>query len=234
VVSVSLHGQIIQGSVSEAGTERPIRYAGITVFDTLGARVAATSTSLGGTYALKLPEEGVFSLSVVAIGYSRETRGPVEVPDGESVVVDLELEPAAVTLPGIWVEVERARLDKYLNGQGFYRRSRTAGSGYFFSPERIEEINPFDLHDLVSKVPGVWYRQTWRGSALTCISHGDSRAPRVYLDGQKVSESELDLLAPVNSIAAMEIYRGGASLPVEFSATGSERHSDCVVLIWSK
>ncbi|MGD2123545.1 MAG: carboxypeptidase regulatory-like domain-containing protein, partial [Gemmatimonadota bacterium] len=213
---------------------RPIPYVGITVFDTLGTRVAATATSLGGTYALALPEEGVFNLSVAAIGYSKETRGPLEIPDGESVVVDLELEPSAITLPGIVVEVERARIDKYLTGQGFYQRSRTAGGGYFFFPEDIEKIDPFDLQDLVSRVPGVWYEWSWRGSSLTCISHGTSRTPRVYLDGIKVSASELDLLAPVRSIAAMEIYRGGASLPVEFSATGSDRESSCVVLIWSK
>lgn len=229
-----LHGQIVEGAIRQVGTEQPIRHAGITVFDTLGNRVAATATSLNGTYALALPTEGVFNLSVAAIGYSKETRGPIQIPDQETVVVDFELEPSAIELPGIWVEVERARIDKYLNGQGFYRRHHTHGSGYFITPEKIEEIDPVDLQDLVSRVPGVWYQWNWRGSSLTCISHGSQNLPRVYLDGLRVSANALDRLAPVTSIAAMEIYRGGASLPLEFSATGSDRDAACVVLIWSK
>lgn len=66
-------------------------------------------------------------------------------------------------------------------------------------------------------------------SSRSFANPGDE-APRVYLDGVRVPSSNVDAIAPVKFLAAVEVYRGGASMPLEFSGTGSS----CVVLLWTK
>ena len=236
LVPENLVGQTVRGTLSEETARRPIPNAAVTLSDTAGATVAMTLTNGEGHFTLAAPSPGVYFLSAAAIGYGRGSNGPFELTDGSPLEIELHLQPSPITLPGIRIEVERARTDKFLATQRFYRRQKRGG-GYFFTPEQIEEIDPFDYQDLLSRVPGIWFVDAgWRGTYLTCASSSRSlsrpgdEAPRVYLDGMRVSSSNLETYAPVQTIVAVEVYRGGASIPLEFSATGSS----CVVLVWTK
>ena len=228
--------QSVGGFLTEEGSERSIRNASVTLSDSAGSTVAGTLTNWNGHFTLDAPGPGFYSLSAAAIGYGRGSNGPFELSDGSHLEIEFRLRLSPITLPGIRIEVERARTDKFITTQGFYQRQKR-GSGYFFSPERIEKIDPIDYQDLLNRVPGVRYVDAgWGGSNIVCASSSRSlanpgdEAPRVYLDGMPVSSQNLHTLARIGDIAAVEVYRGGASIPVEFPATGSS----CLELVWTK
>ena len=227
--------QSVRGRLKEEGTERFIPSGAITLLDAAGVAVETTLTNRSGRFSIGAKESGSYSLSAAAIGYARATAGPFDLTENQVLDIELQLEPSAITLPGIRIEVERARIDEYLEIQGFYTR-RDRGHGYFFTSDDIEKINPIDFSDLFFRVPGVWMAEGWQGSQLFCASSSRSienpgpERPRVYLDGLQVPSSNLRTLVRVRDVAAIEVYKGGASLPVQFSATGAS----CVVLVWTK
>lgn len=149
-------------------------------------------------------------------------------------------------LEGIDVEVD-AR-DVMLNRQGFYERMANVVGGRFLTPEAIRGRNARRPSDLLETLPGIRLRPVRQGSGRVLWLSGTERAtlaapgvelcgPRVFIDdtlvfegGTRAGAAPIDELVDIHSIAAVELYRGGASLPARYA--GAE--SGCgVLLIWT-
>jgi TonB-linked SusC/RagA family outer membrane protein len=87
----------ISGLVTDGQSGRPIGAAQVFV---VGSNVSA-ATNMEGRYTLRVPP-GTFSVRVLSIGYSEETR-QVTVAEGRTATADFELRPSAVALSPVVV-----------------------------------------------------------------------------------------------------------------------------------
>jgi hypothetical protein len=165
-------------------------------------------------------------------------RVPVQFAAGQVASTRMTLSTDAVTLAGVEVVVDP--VIRNLQQRGFYARQRQ-GMGSFMTGDRIDELRPIRTLDIFRRMRGfmVVYDgrgymdlQTTRGTAGV----GDCTAPLIFLDGTLVPartssrENALSFINP-ESLAGVEAYAGGASIPAEYNVTGSA----CgVVLLWTR
>jgi len=115
---------------------------------------------------------------------------------------------------------------EYLDWQGFYHRKKV-GFGHFITPEEIEERQPFDFYPLLKRDPFVtgMLRATGNDGIRMTSRGGGYCSPSIIVDGGGNS------VPPVEAIIGVEIYKGTASVPLQYSFLGG----DCgLVLIWTK
>jgi hypothetical protein len=214
-------GRLI-GRVYDAMTEKPVATAAVSV--TGHAQESASNRQ--GRFILSDVRSGVGHLEVRRLGYA-PLRHRIDLTPGVTTEVDIGLVPTPVEMEPIVATVTRLRR---LEIKGFYERKywgELTGNGYFFSPEYIERWRPSDVRFLVvSNVPGIaWDGKNRRMSAgfssLTCKM-------KFFLDGFEVAGWPG---IPGSLLAGVEVYKGPASLPAEF--TGSDARCGAVV-IWTK
>lgn len=104
---VSSGAQTVVGTVTDAESRAPIEAALVTLGDSTGARRAGTLTDAQGTFRLRAPAPGEYSLQVERLGYETSPSRPVRVGPGEGVRVSFELASRAIELEGIEVQGER-------------------------------------------------------------------------------------------------------------------------------
>jgi hypothetical protein len=174
---------------------------------------------------------GPTTLRVRRLGF-RPDSVQVDVQPGTPSNLTLTLRSVPQQLAPILVQAT-ARTSGRLSG--FYHR-REIGNGRFFTREEIEKQNLMHLTDLFRRIPGMAISDrgaTSRNSVR--IRGGNARCwPLVWLDGNPLAAGEFDLdnIQP-NSIDAMEVYSGVATIPAEFM--GPRGLGSCgVIVIWSR
>jgi len=236
-------GRVV-GQVRDARTHRPVVAAEISV----GSRAAVVQSNRTGRFVLSGLPVGEHELSFRHIGFSPLTHS-VTVTRGHTTEVDARLSPDPVELEPLVATATRPRR---LEIKGFYERKywgEQVAGGTFFTAEDIERRNPLRITHMIADAPGVRLANcTLRGYGCKLYSSRGSTGfasggclMNVYLDGNLViRESEARWVRPPESIndyvlpieiAGIEIYRGAASLPAEFS--GSDARCGAVV-IWTK
>ncbi|MDE2945178.1 MAG: carboxypeptidase regulatory-like domain-containing protein [Gemmatimonadota bacterium] len=236
-------GRVV-GQVRDARTHRPVVAAEISV----GSRAAVVQSNRTGRFVLSGLPVGEHELSFRHIGFSPLTHS-VTVTRGHTTEVDARLSPDPVELEPLVATATRPR---HLEIKGFYERrywGEQVAGGTFFTAEDIERRNPARITHMIADAPGVRLADcTLRGYGCKLYSSRGSTGfasggclMNVYLDGNLViresearwgrpPESINDFVLPIE-IAGIEIYRGAASLPAEFS--GSDARCGAVV-IWTK
>jgi hypothetical protein len=204
---------------------------------------------------VRLPgvQPGRVFVLVARIGY-RPAEFHLQVPLSGGLEVDVELEPAAVAVQGV-TAVGRNE-NGSLAAAGFYRR-RESGMGTFLTREDIEKTRALRTSEIFRQVRGIrvvpagndtYKLQTVRyglslsvrGSAggiiRSDIRTGDGGTVSivcemlVYLDGVQVQLSSIDDVL-MNSLEAIEVYRGAGEIPAEFRVTNA---SCGVVALWTR
>ena len=187
-------------------------------------------------------EDGRFSLSELVpgrhdvvfthLGY-RQRSVSIEVEAAHVVKLHVELAVDAIALDPIEVTVDR--LDRNLQGVGFYQREED-GWGDFLDREDLEFWNPVELTSALTRFPGVTTvpdpRMPSRGY-LALRRMGTTCIPTVYLDGVRIGGGRdpawIDDIVNPGVVAGVEVYRNTAGIPPQYWGTGS---SCGVVLIW--
>ena len=223
-----------------------------------GAQVVVGSGAEGvsdesGWVRLPGVQPGRVFVLVARIGY-RPAEFHLQVPLSGGLEVDVELEPAAVAVQGV-TAVGRNE-NGSLAAAGFYRR-RESGMGTFLTREDIEKTRALRTSEIFRQVRGIrvvpagndtYKLQTVRyglslsvrGSAggiiRSDIRTGDGGTVSivcemlVYLDGVQVQLSSIDDVL-MNSLEAIEVYRGAGEIPAEFRVTNA---SCGVVALWTR
>lgn len=200
---------------------------------------ALTTTILTSSSALRLANaqlsvipryEGAFAPGTIWLNYAGgpphrwDRVVPAPVPDS-SVVAPGVADPAT---PLEAVVVEGRKLDNKLWDAGFYRRL-DQGEGTFITQEDIAEINPRTTSQILRRLPGFIVSESGHVSAprsrrCTGVSY--------FIDGVHAEGSYLDTVLP-SSISGIEVYSGGATVPMQFRVYGQD--ATCgVVLIWMR
>ncbi|MXW56726.1 MAG: carboxypeptidase-like regulatory domain-containing protein [Gemmatimonadales bacterium] len=217
-------GRLI-GSVYDVQSDDAVAAAAISVM--VYGRERSVESNRRGRFILSDVRPGVHELRIRRLGYAT-LRQPVTVNQGLTTEVNIGLAPTPVEMEPIVATVTRIRR---LEIKGFYERKywgELTGNGYFFDADYIERWRPSSIESLiVSAVPGI-------GSGLTNrrMSEGFSGRPcgmKMFLNGMDVRRN-LPRLHMVE-IAGVEVYKGPASLPAEF--TGSDSRCGAVV-VWTK
>ena len=195
----------------------------------VAGRVATTDAD--GRFSLPDLVPGRHELAFSHLGY-RQRSETIEVEAGHATKVQVVLTVDAIELDPIKVAVDRR--DRNLDNVGFYQREED-GWGHFIDRDDIENWNPIDLTDALIRFPGVALVADARSPMDRRLRFRRGRgvcSPRVYLDGVMLTGlrafSVDDIVNPM-SVAGVEMYRGVAGIPAQYSGLGTA----CgVVLIW--
>ncbi len=243
----SVAAQTINGTLMEVETGAPISLGLVIMLTESGDSVTSGVTNGQGRFSVEAPDAGSFFLIASAFGFKETAAGVFELgPDGE---MDVEFRIAAAPMPidGILVGLQRPALEHQLVKNGFVRRI-TRGLGRFITPIDIERSSARTAADLFRGIPGVALQfpqgglNSFEGETLRMMGAGQYCTPTIYLDGARMSldmtqNMPVDLIAPLQMIDAVEVYRRPAEIPIEYGMTGSGEGSGgvCgVVVIWTK
>ncbi len=237
----------LRGVAIDARTTGPLRDGQFILTsgrDTLGA---ARSDS-AGRFRIVAAAAGSAILHVRRLGYRADS---ILVMVGDSAILRLALVPATVaTLPKVLVSDSAAL-------SAFERRTRRNAGGTFIRLADIERLKPVHTTDLLRRVPGISLddsagvmrvvsqrslRRTSPTTRKVTIAGDSVRLPpvdgvrcavKVVVDGHMMDDGfSVNDVRPAD-IAAIEMYVGAATIPVEFSTV--QRNAPCgIIMLWTR
>lgn len=228
--------QVVRGRLLETGSRQPVMLGTVALLDSTLAVVDETFTNEKGAFVLDAPKPGSYYVLAGRLGYTPAVDGILELGEGGEISVDFYLRAQPLLLDSLKVEVERQRIVRSLENAGFYQRQKE-GFGHFVTPEDIEKRQPLTPRDLLRSVPGVWVVENgYLGQEiLMSNSRGGRCAPRLFVDGAQVTSFggrgfRLEDVVGMQDISAVEVYRGGPSVPLQWGGT---QDSCGLLLVWT-
>jgi hypothetical protein len=241
----------IRVSVVEAGNGDPVRAAQVALLSDDGERVHAEALAAEGSVTLSAREAGMYRLRASAFGYAQVTTEPVALESGRLTMAEIRLDVDAVPLDPLTVT---SRQWEPFFMQDIRERQRM-GFGELYTREDLEFRPGARIADVLRTALGLEVSlppdhgslnvgvTTNRGLA---VARGPCWAA-LYLDGVRVIDRSTYLTLPllqaraddaralletsVGEIEAIEIYRGAAAVPGEFSGSTAE----CgVIAAWTR
>lgn len=169
-------------------------------------RKHGTLSDQSGAFLLTNMPGGTHSLIVEYLGYRTDTVS-VRIVPGQTTQAFIQMELAAVALPGISVQGQRGSQFSSINSQ---RVSPTVVN--VVSADQIGQLPDQNVAEATQRLPGV-YAQTDRGEGRTVSIRGTApRLNTVTLDGQEMASAgnsratQLDLL-PADMVAGVEVVK---------------------------
>ncbi len=180
--------QQISGRLLDLRTERPIPGGVLQLLSPDDVLLQTAVSDTEGYWRLAVPGAGSYRVAAQGFGYRSETSGLIEVGADAALEAIFHLEPIAIMLDPIEVEIRRTR--EYLELTGFFERQR-GNFGHFITPEAIERRQAARITDLLAAVPGVRVGAMSGGSAGpsqvelrgSSITQGGTCRPRIFVDG---------------------------------------------------
>ncbi|WP_419166990.1 carboxypeptidase regulatory-like domain-containing protein [Candidatus Palauibacter sp.] len=223
-------GRLI-GRILDARTGRPVAAAAVSV----PYRAEVVDSNRMGRFIVSGLPVGELELSVRHLGYAPLTHA-VTVRHGFTTEVEIGLSADPVEVAPLVATVERPRR---LEIKGFYERKywgELTGLGTFITADYIERWHPNSIGRLVADLVPSIRCHGGRGCILanSRMSAGFSNRPcpmSVYLDGILLRGASVDEFALPIEVAGIEVYKGPASLPAEFSGSASRCGA---VVVWTK
>lgn len=233
-------GPVVRGVVrDEAG--RPIEGAEVQLY---GSPRRTAVTGPDGAFRVAGLRNARYWLLVRRIGFLPHQESLTLAGD-ETREVTVPLQAAPVRLPDVVAKAQRSLYDRRM--QDFMWRSRSAFGGRFLTRDDVERARPARLGDLVVRYlpfkrswvmdePGGWIYDGIAGTGYDVTRLTRFRRflpdcpPGVALNGGPVSAGLAVNDFRPDDIEALEIYREGSDLPIEYSSAGRTRCG--LVVIW--
>jgi hypothetical protein len=244
LLPVTTSGQTVRGRVVGELDDRPIAQAHVAVLAGAGAGVIASRLSADGSFLFDLPDAGSYHLRVEALGYFPLTTEPLDVPARTVISLELRLRTDAIALEPVRVVGERPE-PPFMQD---VRRRHGIGFGRLITREQLDErfgsllqdvlrdagLRITEVRDGLRVFPLVTARLTATASR-NCFADLYLNGLRQYTfgtteyDGEQLERAwELFQFRP-QDIEAVEIYRGAAEIPAEYSGSTAQ----CgVVAVW--
>ncbi|NOT09388.1 MAG: TonB-dependent receptor plug domain-containing protein [Gemmatimonadales bacterium] len=209
------------GRIYDERTGEPI----IQVVILLDSVPQTVSVSSQGRFVLTKLSPGKHRFEIRSIGYRPH---PIEVTlaPGQVAQYEFNLVFTGERLAELAVE---ARNSKLLNRFADFERRRQHGLGHFITRDEIKSRGYLNLGDAMRTVKGVRVNC----GAIECLIRMARAAPgchpTYYVDGNLARSFAEN--TPISDIQGIEVYRGSAELPGEFSGSGSM----CgVIAVWTR
>ena len=197
---------------------------------------ANTITDSTGTFRFRV-KPGAWKLHVKALGYAELASNLMIVNKNERMSVVIVMTTTPVEILPLYVVARTRRPATGL--EGFHQRMNTGrgGFGYFIDQKAIERWAPFQVSDILRRVPGA----TVLHDRVSLRAHCSDA---VYLiDGMPISpgggETATDvvnMMLSASDVAGVEIYKADGVLPGELMMAARPGTSGVcgVVAIWTK
>jgi hypothetical protein len=246
--------QALRGSVRDAQTRQPIPFAYITLVSAEGSRIAHTTTDIDGGFLLGWKRPGEVALRVERLGYRTTTSEPFRVLRADTLQASLFIPVDAILLRSLIVADDAIRTDITGELAGVNRRKQM-GFGHFISGAAILESGASEIAEVLQRVPGVILQSANGSAGMHAFSAFNAAQPggllpasqrrttigppgpgpcpmELFLDGKRFRNSAVGVnLVPAQDVAAIEVYRGLAEVPGEFSGDFAR----CgVIAIWTR
>lgn len=214
-------GRILGHVVDASG----IGIAGVTV-RLLPPAEGLVITNAEGRFVFEDVPAAFQEVEISRLGYGRHTQ-VVNVPEGRTVQMRIELSEQALELGTITVRVELR--NRQLEAQGFYDRSRS-GFGRYFDPEYMEGQSLINVLHMVPRIRmargrgGFSHTPFFRRGMRNCV-------PMLWVDRTPVRLRGWSLEEMVDryDVAALEVYTPG-NTPGEFID-----FDDCgAIVVWTR
>jgi len=202
------------------------------MFTLIGTDIVALTDAQGHFTMRGLPS-GSRLLLARHLGYVVES-APVDLTPRETQHVSLTLPKFVAMMDPVLVTARRtAALDRV----GFNQRSRGA-SGYFLGPDRLKNMHPFYMTDILRLVPSLRIVNTPTGATVTSSRgvtslSGSSGCVQYFVDDMPFTEMEpgdANSFISGSEIVAVEVYQPGLAPAQYIRGTGS-----CVtILLWTR
>jgi hypothetical protein len=229
-----VRAQTIQGTLLDRNTDRPIATARIVLVSEAGDSVASALTNAAGRFVVRSPRAGGYYLMASGLGYRETTAGIFDLEPGGEMTVEFRIYPLPITLDEIIVATRPGVIrEGALITNGFYQRM-SAGLGYFLTPADIAKSQGLAVTELLYGIPRVSVLPEFGGNRVLMSAPLGECGPSIYVDGVLVSQNGegLDAMAPLNVVEAVEVYRGAAELPLQWSGTAARGCG--AIVIWTK
>lgn len=224
-------GARILGRVIEGRSGKPIVGAEVSLLETGHRTISAGE----GVFAFRDISAGTNQLLVSHLSYGERAR-IFEVQPGGAYEVTIRLDPEAIELEGIDVEVRNQPWARLMDD--VYQRMGSGMGAHFLTADDFEIRSFPPLNNALREVPSV--RIVQQGAYDQQIVLRGGCIPAIWLDGVEIfnprqlgsaSASMVDLLrAPTTDLEVVEIFPGPATLPPEFARPQTE----CAIVIWGR
>jgi hypothetical protein len=223
-IGVAASKTAASGRVVEEGGARGI---GDVVLQIEGSEVRVVSAA-DGSFQLPPMPPGVYVLTTSHVAHG-ERKDTISIEHGALLQYTISLTESAVPLRPIEVVVRSELLER----RGFYERQQN-GMGVYLTRSSWQDRSPARPSDILRRVSGVRIVPARGGMGTVLMSRGDCPF-RYILDGTPVTSTfQLDDI-PVEWIEAVEVYRGVAGLPVQFTASPWTDNAICgVIVVWTR
>jgi len=185
------------------------------------------------TVYVRAGNDGKFSFSNVAVGPGKLTVRRMgyrvrtipldmyKVNAGEPLQIDLE--SLTNELDTVTVDAMHGRMEE------FYYHKTNSNFGYFIDTPEIKKRAPRFLSELFRTIPGARVQVSRRiGNTVTLRGC----QPRIWVDGVRTQDTELDEVANVDEVAALEVYPSWAGTPPQYM--DRETRACGTIVVWSR
>ncbi|HUQ98491.1 MAG TPA: TonB-dependent receptor [Gemmatimonadaceae bacterium] len=166
---------------------------------------------------------GPGSISVRRLGYHARTvtLDMVKVTSGEPM--ELALETTATSVEPVVIDATLGRMNEFTDHRN------NSSFGHFFDQADIQKIKPRFASELFRTVPGATI-QVSTGIGNTVKLRGCR--PRIWVNGVRTVNSELDEVAGPSEIDGIEIYPSWAGTPAQYM--DRENRACGTIVVWTR
>jgi hypothetical protein len=210
----------IEGVITEGDTPVSSAEVGLTLD---GAKQVFVRSGGDGHFTFNDVPLGPGKIMVRRLGYKARTitLDMVKVRAGEPLKIDLE--STASEMDTVTVEAMKGRMEE------FYNHKNNSSFGYFIDQPEIKKRAPRYVSELFRTIPGARIQVSGRiGNTVTLRGC----QPRIWVDGVRTQDSEVDELANVDEVAAIEVYPSWAGTPPQYM--DRESRACGTIIIWSR
>ena len=163
-------------------------------------------------------------------GYITATTPAIDLIPGDQLNITWRLLAGALQLRPIAINSNARPNSSKLSG--FEQRMQQHGFGYFIMRDKIQQMRPFSVTDLLRTVPGLQVIPSMRGFG-DIVRTTEGCTPAVYLVGSRfplMGESIDDIVDPM-ALEGIEVYTHAVEVPAEFQGP----FANCgVIALWTR
>ena len=210
----------IEGVVVEGTDPVPSAEVGLTLN---GMKQLLVRSGTDGRFTFSDVPLGPGKLSVRRMGYRARSLPLDMVKIGAGQPVRIDLESLANEMDTVTVEAMKGRMEE------FYNHKANSSFGYFIDQPEIKKRAPRFVSELFRTIPGARIQVSHRiGNTVTLRGC----QPRIWVDGVRTQDTELDEVANVDEVAAIEVYPSWAGTPPQYM--DRETRACGTIIVWSR
>jgi len=215
-------GQLTLTGVVLAEDHTPLADAVLGV-ERAGETIYRTRSLSDGHFTFTDVAGGAAAITVRRLGYLQR-RLEIDLNAATTKVpMEILLTPVATDVEAVTIEGATGKL------QGFNERRVRNNFGYFFDQNDIRKKSPRFVSELFRTIPGARLQASRRSGNILELRNC---TPRIWLDGVRADNAEIDELISPSEIAGIEIYPSFAGVPAEYM--DKENRACGVILVWTR